>query len=299
VIKRIAVLLLASVCLTGCDAVSGLFNAKVDCLNPDGQATAIDLIKEKVEGQIATGAEETKIDGISKSKIRASLGQVKYAFEDVRTSKEDPNSTKKFCAGKLKLTFPEQMLTDASKVLELLSMDSLSKHADKINAERDANAFRLDLDFTVQPTDDGKKVYAEIEDGKSAYDFLSAVVGSSLFRKHLEQAKQDEKNAADAEQRFTENAEADQRQAGFQEAKATNQLAEQSINAVWNSIPDYERDQLLPIQRAWIKRKGAECRLQAAQQSIEPTERETARLYCEARMNNERSNELQRFVSYQ
>lgn len=294
--KRLSIVILASVSLSGCGSVSSMFSTKVDCMNEDGHQTAISLIQDNIEKRVGDAAKNND-HPIAMSKVRATIAQLKFTLEDVRTSKEDPNSTKKFCASKLKVTFPEQMLADASKVAELLSLPTLDSRADDLGAERNANAFKIDLDFAVQPTDDGKKVYAEIDGADKTYDFISGIVGSSLFRKRTEQSMQDQVNQEQAEQQYQENAQNDSRRASFDEAKATNQLAEQSINAVWAAIPDWQRQNVLPIQRAWIKRKGAECRIEAASTSVEPTERETARLNCEARWSNERAGELQQLVS--
>lgn len=283
-------LLLATASLGGCDAVNGLYKGKVDCLSESGQLAAVAIVKERAEKKIRETGDES--NPLSKSKIRAALAQVKFLFEDVRTSKEDPNSTKKFCAGTLKIAFPTEMITESEKARELMSLDNLTKYADQKDIRRDANTFRIDVDFNVQPTDDGIKVYAEIEDGDPVYSLVTEVVAGQLYEKRISQAKAEEKQRVDNEQQQQEAALAEQRQANYEEAKAANQLAEQSINAVWGTLPQDVRQQVLPLQRAWIKSKDADCKVEAAGVSTEPTEREISRLQCQAKRNNERAADL-------
>lgn len=57
------------------------------------------------------------------------------------------------------------------------------------------------------------------------------------------------------------------------------------------------RQRVLPMQRAWIKRKDAECKIEAANTSTDPTEREAARLQCQARFNNQRAGEINDLVN--
>lgn len=282
--------------LSGCDSLTSVVGGKVDCLNSDGHATAISVVKAEAEKKLAEATDDEGNKFLSKSKIRAALEQVKIAFEDVRTSKEDPNSTKKFCVGKIKLTFPTDMIADADVTSSLVENPSISEYAENLGFERSANSFSLDLDFNVQPTDDGEKIYAEIEDGDNAYELLAAIVGGQALRKKVEQYQMAEQKMLEEQSREQEAALREQREANLGEAKAQSQLADQTINAVWQSIAPEQRDQLLPLQRAWIKRKAADCKIEASSASTEPMEREGARLKCEARLNNERAQELSRYA---
>lgn len=294
-LRRFAFILVISTSLAGCGSMKSMVAGKTSCLSEDGQSTAISVVKEAVQKQIAN-ATNAEGEGAPRSKIRAALEQIKFVFEDVRTTKEDPNSTKKFCSGKLKVSFPAEMIEDADKVAELTSSETIEKKADELEVERNANSFSIDVDFNVQPTDDGEKVYSEVENAVQTANFISQIVTGHLFRKPIEQAHREAEESARAQKEQEQAALNEQRQASYDEAKATYDLAVQSITTSWQALPSDVRERLLPLQRAWIARKDADCKVEAAGQSTDPTEREVSRLQCQTRLNNERTGEIKQLL---
>ena len=77
-------------------------------------------------------------------------------------------------------------------------------------------------------------------------------------------------------------------QADLEGAKAEHDLAEQSINQAWKLLSDATRQRLLPVQRAWIKKKTADCLLEAAAATTDPVGKESARLKCETKLTQDR-----------
>lgn len=281
--------------VANCDNLS---KPSLTCTNEDAVSTTLEVVKTQVEKQVRNALKRddgTAVVGLAK--IRATLNQLKLSIEDIRTSKEDPNSTKKFCTGRFKVVVPQEVLEDSEKARELAQQGSIADLAEQQNFEADANAFSTDLSYDVQPTDEGDKVYAQVEDGDNVYAFVSAVVASHLARKALENEHAQQQQAVAAQQQEEAAALADQKAAALEEAKAENQLAEQTIKEVWSSIPDETRSSLLPLQRAWIKKKGADCRIEAAANSTDPQEREASRLRCDSRLTNERVNQLRGYAT--
>lgn len=286
-----------SLLLSSCGA--GALGGPAGCLDPDGQAVAVSIIREEVEKRAAIELRDT--DGrmmTSMANLRASLALIGLTVEDVRTTKEDPNSTKKFCAGSLIAVMPETILNDAQASYETLNAGGLSDLADRDGFERSANRFRVPLDFSVQPTDDRQKIYAEIEDTTSIVHFLSEVVVAHLLKDRVLRMKADA-DAAQAEQtRLNDEAMAAQRTAALAEARTESDLAQQSVRAVWAAIDKDNQDRLTANQTAWNQRKRADCNLEAAQTSTDESEREAARLRCDARMTRERVNALRPYAAY-
>ena len=54
-------------------------------------------------------------------------------------------------------------------------------------------------------------------------------------------------------------------------------MANQAINELWKSLSDEDREILVGTQRAWIKKKDVDCKIEAAGRSTDPTEIETLR----------------------
>lgn len=281
--------------VVSCD---GLSKPSLTCTNADAVSTTLEVIKGQVEKRVRNALKRddgTAVVGLAK--IRATLKQLRLSIDDIRTSKEDPNSTKKFCTGRFKVVVPAEVLEDAEKGRELAQQGPIADLAEQQNFETEANAFFSDLSYDVQPTDEGDKVYAQVEDGDNVYAFVSTVIASHLARKALENEKAQQQQAVAAQQQEEAAALAEQKSAALGEAKAEHQLAEQTINAVWQNIPAETRSSLLPLQRAWIKKKGADCRIEAAANSTDPQEREASRLRCDSRVTYDRVNQLRGYAS--
>ncbi|HEX7751980.1 MAG TPA: lysozyme inhibitor LprI family protein [Novosphingobium sp.] len=292
----LVVLLTAGV--SGC-GTSGVLGETPDCMSEKGHAALIDALKGKIESGAADvgGKDDSGIPRLPKSKIRALLKDVKFALLDIRTTKEDPNSTKRFCTANLKVTFSEEAVEDATKAAEAVGGNSWTDEADKLDFERGANWVKMPIDFNVQPTDDGEKIYAEIEDGNSIFKFLSDLAAASLLRRAIENAKHEQDRQEAEAKAQADKALADQRAASIAEARAAMDLSVQAINAAWQALDPDVRAELLPLQRAWVKRKSADCKVESASVSLDSSDREVSRMQCEVRMNNDRRNELQR-LSY-
>lgn len=263
----------------------------VQCTAASAQAPVVDIVKEHLEHSVSRALRGNNAGG-SLSKIRAAIAQLVVTIEDIRTSKEDPNSTKRFCTGTLRIRFPADALADADRAREAANLNSVSDLADSSDVERHADSFTSTIEFNVQPTDDGSKVFAETESGNNMFDFASELLSSSLMRAAVEDQQRQQQAAADQATADQNAALAEQRDANLSAAKTENQLAVQTINAVWKALSPGTRSQLMPLQRAWVRKKTADCAVEAASASTDPTDRETARLQCDTRAENERVNYL-------
>jgi uncharacterized protein YecT (DUF1311 family) len=261
----------------------------VACTAESAQEPVIAIVKEQLEKSVS---DRVKRDDGSKaaglSKIRAAIGQLVFAIEDIRTSKTDPNSTKRFCTGVLRIKFPSDALSDADKARQDASMNSVSDLADASDVERHADSFTSNIDFNVQPTDDGRKVFAETESGSNMIGFAGEVIASELLRASVEDAKRQQQISVDQQNAAQSAALTEQRNANVASARTDDQLAVQTIGATWQALPPPVRSRLLPLQRAWIRKKDADCAVEAAGASIEPAEKEVARLKCDTRVTQDR-----------
>ncbi|MCA6278637.1 MAG: DUF1311 domain-containing protein, partial [Phenylobacterium sp.] len=147
--------------------------------------------------------------------------------------------------------------------------------------------------YSVQPTDKRDKIYGEVEGAAPMFTTLGQIVGAHLARREIEgasQAQAAEVAAAAAE--TAKQTEAAQK-ADLDLAAAENKLANQQINAVWKALPEEARTEFLEIQRAWVRKKTADCNIEAAGASTEVMPREAARLRCDTRLTLSRISELQ------
>lgn len=277
--------------LTGCSKLSGQSNS---CSGDDAKAVTLDIVRNQIT-KLASQADEGD-PSISKSKIRATVRQLVLSLEDVRTTKDDPNSTKQFCTGRLKLVAPADMVFDADATREMAGLNSIEDMADSANVEANANSFTADVDFNVQPTDDGQKIYAQLESGDEAIGFYAELVKDHLLKSAVADAKAEQDRISAEQTAAIENAAREEAAASLEQAKAENGAAIDTINAVWKAIPGDVRASLLDAQRAWQRRKDATCRLEAANNASSEEEMAVTRLRCDTREQTSRANDLRQYA---
>jgi uncharacterized protein YecT (DUF1311 family) len=274
--------------LSGCGA------AATDCASQASRDVITSIVREQVEK--AAEAELAAEDGTklaSASKIRATVAELKVLIEDIRTTKKDPDSTKRFCAGTARVVVPLAMIQDADQTRKLLEMSTVDNLLEQAGLKRSADSVTFDLEFSVQPTDKRDKIYGEVEGAAPMFTALGEIVGAHLARREIEgasQAQAAEMAAAEAE--TAKQTEAAQK-ADLDLATAENKLANQQINTLWKNLPEAARSQLLELQRAWVRKKTADCNIEASGVSTEAMPKEAARLRCDTRLTMERISELQ------
>jgi uncharacterized protein YecT (DUF1311 family) len=285
--------------------IGGCGKAELDCGSGQSIDTVIPIFQEQVERLTREGiVSEDGTRLASHAEVRALLDRLNMQITDVRTASRDPNSTKRFCSSRLVISIPKEIINEADATRRETGADSVTSAADRNDIEQQADKFLADVEYSVQPTDDGKSIFAEVIDSGNVEAFLSDVLIAQLSSRAVRRFRAEEQ-AALLQQRQQEAAQAqeqaraatEQQQASLTQARVDSQLAAQVINEVWRGIPKPTRDRFLEQQRAWMRRKAADCRVEAASASIDPNEREIARLTCEARSDRYRADQLRPYIS--
>lgn len=279
-------------------ALSACGKPEATCSDDASKAALESAIREGLEKVVVArskGSDGQQIVGFSK--IRAAIADVKLVIENIRTTKEDPNSTKKFCTGSLKVIFGTEVFVDADKSREIAGLPNLSDAADAADVEKGADYLKGNLDYSVQPTDDGAKIVTEFESADAKLDVFGEVVAASLLRAGLENKQRiDQENAALAAKQEQEAIDAANR-ATIEQASLARKFADEALTAVWKGLDPTLRQELLPQQRLWIKRKDATCKVQGLQGSVDPTEQQVITLNCITSEVQARTRELQNYLS--
>lgn len=195
--KQISCLAAASLLLTGC------IGSKIDCSNEAGLSALQNIIIEAVEMQMRSNNGDLTL-----SSVRASIAKIGMAVESIRTSKNDPNSNKVFCEGKLTLSLPSDLIEDARASLKAGGKnDNIEQFLSGFNYQKSAaaaNKYQIDLVYNLQPTDDGKQVYAEPEDSTNAVSGISKLLDYALSKNKIINQKLEEKRIEEEEARQAE-----------------------------------------------------------------------------------------------
>ncbi|HFC6397358.1 TPA: hypothetical protein ACFNMZ_001995 [Neisseria polysaccharea] len=195
--KQVSCLTAASLLLAGC------MGSEIDCSNEAGLSALQNIITEAVETQMRSNNGDLTL-----SSVRASIAKIGMAVESIRTSKNDPNSNKVFCEGKLALSLPSDLIEDARASLKAGGKnDNMEQFLSGFNYQKSAaaaNKYQIDLVYNLQPTDDGKQVYAELEDSTNAVSGISKLLDYALSKNTIINQKLEEKRIEEEEARQAE-----------------------------------------------------------------------------------------------
>ena len=285
---RLIALACAALILASCNRIGA-----VECNNTDGQAVIASLLSDQIiqatREQLGTAASDPQTN---EAKIKATVAQIKILIEDIRTTKKDEASTNRGCAATVKLVLPLNMIADAERFHTNNQLQSISSLTDAVGLQRSADSYTHQLTYSVQPTDDKKKVYGEVEAFGPVANALGEIIAAHMVLPMIEANQQSEATAAAAQQALLDQQTKAQSQADLELATAENKLAVQAYAEVWKSLPDTVRAQNVEIQRAWAKKKTADCNIRAAETSTDPLIKEAARLRCETEQTQGRVEEL-------
>ena len=289
--------LLGALYLVGCNSLGPPTG---ECNGDDTKVLAMEVLSDAIENKVAID-EVTSSDGsvlVPRSAILAALKQVEFGLQDIRTTKRDPDSSRNICTGVLTVSFPKQMMDDISQAHDMIGYIEAPQLARNFGFDQSGGDYTIDLNYSVQPTDDRNKIFVEVQNADPAVFFVSDLVGSFLLFPRWQAEHANATAEAERSQRAQEAALSEQRAARLLEAQAAQKLSEQSINAVWEAIDRDVRQQLLELQRAWIRRKEAECKLEGMSDSVDQDEQLAVTADCETRMNGERENWLRQYLEF-
>ncbi len=273
--------------------------SETSCSDEDAKVALEAAVRKGLENVAMERATDDDGDSlIGASAIRASISNLKLIIDDIRTTKKDPDSTKRFCTGNLKIVFSPETFESANSARELVGLPRLNAAIERADLEKGVDYLKGSLDYSVQPTDDRKKVFAEFDGDGNKLDIFGEVLAASLLKSKIESKVRLQKEEAEFARKQEEEAIQNKLKADLEAAMALRKASNEAIGVVWNSIQPEVRQQLLPQQRAWIKQKDAGCRVEALQESTNPSEQRTAEAYCQARLNNERANQLRQHTYY-
>lgn len=283
--------------ISGCDKVQSITGSSVKCDNETAKQLVVESFSKTV-GDVAALRVKELVDSenitIDMGKLRSTLQQITFNVNDIRTNNSDPNSNKQYCVTEFVVKIPDQMIKDADAARAIYDENNIAQSAILSDLSFESNQLKKEIEYLVQPTDDGKKVYVTLENPDALAYFVRDIAVDSLVKtarqNAAEVAKQEEiKRIAE------ESAVAEEYQSVLlSEAQSNLDKANANLNLVWNATTKDVRDQLLAEQKIWLKKRDLECKLESSN-----TENpEVFRLNCETSMTNERTNELRQKIYY-
>lgn len=296
--KRVIAPALCVVLLAGCGS------KEISCADEATLSTLTSLVKESIEEQVKKDFDENaKAKGLQwdASRLRALLGSVVISFVDVRTTKKDPSSTKRFCEAELKAYVPQELLEVANKVRAVAGYEDMASHARALDVKFEAGSVADEVEYAAQPTDDGKKVYVSSARQSKPITFLTEVISANLIKPMIDaaetqkvKAQEDERARQTVLDKEKQELAKEQEQLRLEKARGGIKDANDQINVVWNAATPEFRKAMLSEQRIWLKEREVDCKMKATTvaEEVSAIDREIIRLSCEAEMTVARTSYL-------
>lgn len=291
------------VALSGCNQISSLGKSGVDCNDPD----AIELVKEVLQKSINSDAKEYTKEfekASSGASIRASIDQLTMGLTEIRTTKEDPQSTKNFCTGTFKVTVPTSMMEKADFTRDYYQEVKVEEDAYQQDLTLDANAITYETEYSVQPTDDGDVIFVELQNGNELSSFLASVVIDADQKNNIQRIKAAQNKAsvqsaidferdnAVAEAAAAAEASSEMASLAVEQArvKAAMDYKRNEFNTLWKNGSEEARESLVSNQKEWVEARDIQCVSEARE--AEPAYQEIARMECITRLLSDRYYEV-------
>lgn len=288
------------VTLAGCDgAIFG--RADADCGSDDALKAIDTLFKEELEFALQESlADQKELGSYDAAELEDAVKGASLKLEDVRTSRDDPDSSRLSCKAILVLDLPDDVEKEANDVRIMAELGTVREAANRFRLKRRGGTYSGDFSYFVQPTDDGNKLYAEIDDDAVQLQFLTEIIGSYLLSDEIREVKiaQDqalaEERRAEREAREAYEAEG---AAALNTAQIERKLASESINAVWNSMPIAAQKSIEDVHSAWVQQMKALCSAESAGTDDRATMRKAEELSCQTRFVRSCANILRGNIS--
>lgn len=285
--------------LLGCDKVSKITGNAAKCDSEISQKLIKESFVKSLNDSANTRIKEvinTENITVDMGKLRSALNQLNYSVTNIRTNNSDPNSKKEYCVTEFIVKVPDSMVKDADAIRTHYNQNKVAESAITQDLSFEQNQIKVDLDYIVQPTDNGEKVYVTLENPDSLVYFVRDITVDALLKSPRENALK--VAHIEQEKREMEQAEAAQEYQAFQldEANSLLNKANDDLNIVWNSTTQDVRNNLLDEQKTWLKRRKLECKLQGS--NAETGAEEITRLNCEIEMTTQRTAELRNRIMY-
>lgn len=281
----IAFLLLACVGLTS--ACDGLSRSESECGSEQAQEQVGDLLRQELEYGVQNSLNASyELGSFSTAELETAVNRLQFAVSEVRTTRDDPDSQRLSCRATLSITIPDGVESRANEARTMVDARTVDSLANVYRMTARGGAYNTDFEYFIQPTDDGERLFAEIDSESPTLEFLTEIYASYLMIDEIRQARIEQDQAAAAElaaEREIEEANEARATASLNSARVARQLASERISAVWQGMPRGAQLDLDDLHGAWVREMNARCDVEAAGSDPSAVMREARKLTCQTR----------------
>ena len=203
---------------------------------------------------------------------------------------ENETGDQKSCRARLAITVDPTLVKRAGDARTALELPNISDLTAQSAVEYDGTSkLTQEIDFSLNLADGGTKIRADLGTSFTLFDVLGELGAFNMLSGTIVKTKRDEEMRE-------EQAQTEQQRAALDMARAENRTAIKAIGAVWSAIPSETRSELATLQKAWIRKKNADCRMESLATGGSEVDIQVNQLNCDTRAQIERANWLRSYI---
>jgi uncharacterized protein YecT (DUF1311 family) len=287
--KKATALLITAALLSGCTAMD------VNCTSEEAKTALLEAMRKDISESITQNLKDLSEQNSSGISFGSAMAKQLVDKFDLKVSGitelwKNPDRKQKSCRGTLEITVDTKQVKRATDARSALDMLSIADLATQSGVEFDGRSrFTQEIDFSLSLADDTGKVNADLGSSFTIFNTVAETSAYNVLSASIVKNKRDEDV-------LEMRAESEQKRAAIALAKEENRMAIKALGEVWSQLLPETRSQLVGLQKAWIRKRNADCRIESINASEDGSDIKVNQLNCDTRAQLERREWLLKYV---
>lgn len=139
-----------------------------------------------MENQLKSLISEGAIKDLDPAKLKLSAQSINFTLVDSRTEFVDPNSPKTTCSIDLSTVLPSDLVKKSDEARAKVDRYSTEGQASDLGVDFENNKIKLTLEYTLQPTDKGDKVFALVKNSNNINTLISDTLTYAFLKPQID-----------------------------------------------------------------------------------------------------------------
>ena len=185
--------------LSGCGTI---FSKHLQCDDESANQLIHTILKDdlnkSLENELKQLISAGNIKDLDPAKLKLTAQNIQFLTTDSRTDFIDPNSTKTQCSIDLNISIPSDLVKKSDEARSKVDVQNVESQANELGINFTNNKVDLILEYVLQPSDSGEKVFAVLKNTQNintlvadtlTYAFLKQQIEKNQIRLEEEQKK--------------------------------------------------------------------------------------------------------------
>lgn len=185
--NKMVFLLASTLVLTGCN---NIFSKHVKCDDEAALLLVTQVLNDDLMQSLDHNLKDLIKNGVIKdldpAKLKLSAKNIQFSLVDSRTDFIDPNSPKTSCSLDLTASIPSDLVKKSDEARAKANTVSVEEQANNLEIDYENNKIKLTLDYVLQPSDKGDKIFAQVNNTVNTQTLLSETLTYAFLKPQIE-----------------------------------------------------------------------------------------------------------------